>query len=46
MATCIFSCPEMLQFLTAVGVTTKENPNEAGFQEHGSDLLHKVSTAL
>ena len=41
-----FPCPAILQFLTAVDLTTKENANEAGFKEHGSDLLHKVSTDL
>ena len=41
-----FPCPEMLEFLTAVDLTTKENANEAGFKEHGSELLHKVSTTL
>jgi len=41
-----FPHPEMLEFLTAVHLTTKENANEAGFKEHGSELLHKVSTTL
>ena len=41
-----FPCLEMLQFLTAVDLTTKENANEAGFKEHGSELLHKVSNVL
>jgi len=41
-----FPCPEMIQFLTAVDLTTKEIANEAGFREHGSDLLQKVSSAL
>ena len=36
----------MLQFLTAVDLTTKENANEAGFKEHGSELLYKASKAL
>jgi len=36
----------MIQFLTAADLATKEIANEAGFREHGSDLLHKVSSAL
>ena len=34
-----FPCPAILQFLTAVDLTTKENANEAGFKEHGSVLV-------
>ena len=41
-----FPCPEMLPFLTAVDLTTRENVNESGFKEHGSELLHIVTTSL
>ena len=36
----------MLQFLTAVDISTKGNVNEAGFKEHGAELLHVVSSTL
>lgn len=41
-----FPCLEMLPFLTAVDLSTQENVNEAGFKEHGAELLHIVSTTL
>ena len=36
----------MLHFLIAVDISTKENVNEAGFKEHGAELLHIVSSTL
>jgi len=36
----------MLPFLTAVDLSTQKNVHEAGFKEHGAELLHIVSTTL
>ena len=41
-----FPCPEILHFLIAVDISTKENVNVAGFKEHGAELLHIVSSTL